>query len=1757
MTRYAPLRRRFSSAFSVLALVASGFVATVALAPVADAAVSPIAEVGPASVTAKALPTAQIDGVAWAQAISNNNTVWVGGQFTQARPAGAAPGVNTSPRNNVMAYDLATGVMKNFAVNPTVNAQIRTVAVSPDGTRVYFGGDFTSANGATRYRIAAYDTATGALISSFAPYVDYVVNAIDATNTTVYIGGSFSNAGGSPRAGLAAFGASNGALLAWAPTATIDPSTTNKTSQVMGLQINPDGSKVVVAGSFGVLDGVKIKGIGAVSAVDGTLASWATYPTVYSAGDGAAIYSLTGDGTKIYGTAYNYYGDGNIEGAFAMDGSTGAVQWVEDCHGDTYDAFAGNGYVYTVSHAHYCGNVGGFPQTNPLTHHHALAFTADATGTIQTNPLAGYANWAGTPSPSLVNWFPDLTPGTYTGLTQAAWSVTGTSQYLALGGEFPSVNGTAQQGLVRFGLQTVTNKGMPPALSGADMVPKLLALKNGNVRVSLSSDWDPDDMVLTYKFFKNGNTTTPVYQVTANSTFWNRPNIGFFDSNVTAGSPVSYRVQIDDPDGNTVWGDGATVTPTAGAPASRYSIAIAADGASTYWPLNETSGSVAYDNIAFNDADEGAGVTPLASGAIPGDSAASFSGTPTGFMATRTPIAGPDTFSISAWFKTTSTSGGKIVGFGDKNTGNSSTYDRHIYMDPSGKVYFGVYNSGSFTINTPAAYNDGQWHQAVGTLSASGMVLYLDGKKVGTNTGTTVGQAYSGYWRVGGDSSWSGNPYFNGGIDDVAIFPTALTPLQVNSEWVASGRTSTLPTAPPDAYGTAVFNDNPSLYYRLGESSGTAAADSGPAGPPGTYSGGYTFGATGAITGTTNTAVTFDGSAGEVYSNTSVSGPTTYSEELWFSTTSTKGGKLIGFGNSKTGLSTSYDRQVYMVNNGQLTFGTHSTQINTATTTASYNDGKWHHVVATQGGDGMKLYVDGGLAATNAATTALPFSGYWRLGGDNLTSWPGAPTSNYIAGTLDEAAVYSTVLTPTQVLAHFHAAGRNSAPVASFTSTPTNLSVAFDGSASSDPDGTVASYSWDFGDNTAVGTGSTPTHVYASAGTYQVKLTVTDNGGATASATKPVTVTAPVNHPPTAAFTVTTTGLALKVDGTTSTDPDGPISSYAWAFGDGSTGIGSTTTHTYAAAGTYPVTLTVTDAGGLTGKVSSSVTVAPLPPNKPPVAAFTSTVSALSVNLDGSTSTDPDGTVASWSWNFGDNTPAGTGSKLSHTYADAGTYHVTLTVKDDNGATDSVTHDVVVTSPPPVNQPPTAAFTSSSVDLVASFDGSTSKDPDGTIASYSWDFGDNSAGSASVKPTHTYTAAGTYHVSLTVTDNQGATDKVTSTITVSAPPPANVPPVAAFTVTTSNLTANFDGSTSSDPDGTVAAYSWNFGDNSAMSTLTKPSHTYALAGTYQVTLTVTDNKGAINSVTHPVTTATGVNQPPVAAFTSTTMNLVASFDGTTSSDPDGTVVSYSWDFGDHSGASTAVKPSHTYAAPGTYHVILTVTDNGGATNSVTKSVTVSAAAPVVYASDQFGRTLAAGLGTADQGGSWTLLSPASQFAVNGNVGQFKMPTAGAGPQATLGSVSQRDVDSTYDLSLDSLPTGAGMYVTYSVRKIGNSQYWMRILIQPSGALTLYVSKIVNGAETNLGSTPIAGLTLAANDVIKVRFTVVGSGTTALSAKVWRSGSTEPTTAQVSATDSEPSLQAPGSVVLWTYLSSSAIHGSVASFDNLRIQAPTA
>jgi PKD repeat protein len=258
----------------------------------------------------------------------------------------------------------------------------------------------------------------------------------------------------------------------------------------------------------------------------------------------------------------------------------------------------------------------------------------------------------------------------------------------------------------------------------------------------------------------------------------------------------------------------------------------------------------------------------------------------------------------------------------------------------------------------------------------------------------------------------------------------------------------------------------------------------------------------------------------------------------------------------------------------------------------------------------------------------------------------------------------------------------------------------------------------------------------------------------------------------------------------------------------------------------------------------------------------------------------------------------------------------------------------------------TASATSGDVPLVVNFNSLGSTDPDGSIASYLWDFGDGVT-STLADPNHIFTTPGEYLVSLTLTDNGGA--QTTQAVLVNATAPNQLPVAVASADKTSGkapLAVVFSSKGSYDPDGFVGNIQWQFSDGGQYWGSTA-YHTFTTVGSHTATLTVFDSRGATSSTSLTIDVV-GINQPPVAVAeatpTSGNVPLVVQFDSSGSFDPDGTITSYFWNFGDAFGTtSTEPNPSYTYNYAGTYTAQLTVTDDNNVSSSSNVTITVAPA----------------------------------------------------------------------------------------------------------------------------------------------------------------------------------------------------------------------
>ncbi len=489
--------------------------------------------------------------------------------------------------------------------------------------------------------------------------------------------------------------------------------------------------------------------------------------------------------------------------------------------------------------------------------------------------------------------------------------------------------------------------------------------------------------------------------------------------------------------------------------------------------------------------------------------------------------------------------------------------------------------------------------------------------------------------------------------------------------------------------------------------------------------------------------------------------------------------------------------------------------------------------------------------------------------------------------------------------------------------------VVFDGSKSRDPEGGLLRYHWDFGDGTGADIVN-PTKTYVHGGAYAVTLTVEDDSGFAQNKDtdrilvrvhdSPIAVAGPDQ--------LACVGGEVHFDGSASRNPGGVVSRYTWNFGDTTTGSSDRPVHVFTKPGDYRVILTIegdqagqcpnTNTGEMTVKVIAAPTARIVAPAAVPVGA--------PAHFDASTSAVTVGRITGWHWDFGDGETAD-GEAVDHTFKKAGRYATLLTLDTTGGAETcsrvTAQHAIVVNASP-VAVAGGARTVSTGEEVL--FDASASHDEDGGITDYAWDFGDGTtAGGVNVR--HRFSAAGHYAVKLTVTDNTDLPNNKgedVAMVTVAQPPePVITRPAAACP----GETLTFSGSASSDTGAAIKSYAWSFGDGGKAEGA-EVTHSYAAPGLYELALAVDDGSG-LPGARQQAAVPLRVNRAPHSQAGPDRLACPGedvAFDGGASSDWDGQITQYDWDFADGSTAQ-GVKASHRFASPGSYDVRLTVTDN--------------------------------------------------------------------------------------------------------------------------------------------------------------------------------------------------------------------------------------
>lgn len=468
----------------------------------------------------------------------------------------------------------------------------------------------------------------------------------------------------------------------------------------------------------------------------------------------------------------------------------------------------------------------------------------------------------------------------------------------------------------------------------------------------------------------------------------------------------------------------------------------------------------------------------------------------------------------------------------------------------------------------------------------------------------------------------------------------------------------------------------------------------------------------------------------------------------------------------------------------------------------------------------------------------------------------------------------------------------------------------------------IAAYVWDFGDGTTT-TGSNPSHVYTTAGTYSVRLVIIDIYGCRDTLIKPLYIRV---DGPTAGFAVTTPGNCLMsaVSFTDNSVGDGthPIVTWVWNYGDGiiETLTSGPFQHVYASPGVYNVSLKVTDSKGCIDSVglASAITISK------PVADFTTQDTLSCPGKDISFIDASTGPSLNYNWSFGDGNTS-IASNPVHSYVADGLYTINLVVTDQYGCKDTLNRtDYVRIASPHADFTMSDSITTCPP-LFVNFTNTSAN-----VASFNWDFGDGTS-TQTPDPSHFYTTPGIYFAKLLISSPGGCTDSISKRITVRGP-------VGSFSYGPfsgcKSLTINFTATT---PD--LLSFTWDFNDGNILNTFDSViSHTYTIPGDYVPKMILVDTNGCQVPITGTDTIhVTGV----IADFTSNNQAIcdsgsVAFTDASAGND---IISTYAWTFGD-GGTSALQNPVHYYTATGLYYPRLIVTTQSGCRDTVVSTVPV-------------------------------------------------------------------------------------------------------------------------------------------------------------------------------------------------------------------------
>ncbi|WP_236830752.1 PKD domain-containing protein [Blastococcus sp. KM273128] len=1306
------------------------------------------------------------------------------GSFTAVRDSSTNGGAEFA-QPYVFAFDPATGAIDR-AFAPKTNGQVNAVAAGPDGT-VYLGGTFNSLNGAASRNLVQVSLATGERTGFRAGNINGAVNDLALAGGRLYVAGVFSTVGGVPHNGLATVHPTTGALDEYMGIDVFEnhnwPRGTARASVgVSKIDISPDGSRLVAIGNFRIADGqprdqaMVVRLDAAQATVD---ADWRTRrfePACYSGAFDSYVrdveFAPDGSYFVIVTTGAHFTGTLCDTATRWETGATGQdvqPRWIADTGGDTLFSVAVSGSaVYVGGHQRWMNNPTGNDAARP--------------GAVGRPGIAALDPRTGVP----LSWNPGRNPR---GVGAEALTLTSRGLYVGMDTEYIGNRQYLRPRLAFFPL----DGGTTPAAEELGQLPANVVLAG---RTSTGGRVDANDVRVRY--FTGAATPSADGSVDKGGTDWSRARGAFMvDGTLFYGYPTasgSYALHKRTFDGVT-FGEATVVDPYNDPFWSTIS-AGTRDGVTSYYrgmapsfygsQLSSVTGMFYADGRLYY----------------------TRSGSATLYYRYFSPESGivsEDTFVAAG--------SGFYYAAGMFLSGGRLHYANSLNGELRSVAFVNGAPSGSSTVAAAGPLSGGRdWRTramflgpqpnvaptASFTADCLGLVCSLDGAASTDGDGSVA--SYS--WNFGNGTTATG-PMASTTYATAGSYPVTLT---VTDDDGASASTTQTVTVAPVATGEGIaLRDTAGVSARVVTSASLTV-------PASVQAGDALL-----LALTTNSTATGQAPAGYELVGTQTSGTAMTTQVFSRVATEADAGATVTVDLSRQAKVTlqlaAYSGTDWRAPVAAFTGAADVGGTAHTTPTAAVEAGSWVVSVWADRSSSARTFTAPSATAERSNLAGVGNGDIASLVADGGAPVPAGQVGGLTA-TVPVASGRATMLTVVLAPGDGTLPPANVAPTAAIESTCASLTCTFDATGSTDADGTVTGFAWDFGDG-QVATTATAEHTFATAGEHEVTLTVTDDDGATSVATSTVTVAAP--PPPSGIGLRGSAGSADRV--VTSATLEVPASVRA---GDGlllvlstnSTVTGAApagwtevgrvsandlnpTTQVFsrvAAAGDAGTTVTVALSGQ--AKVTAQL-MAYSGTAATPVASFTAATGGA-----GTAHTTPVATAAEgnwvlsvWSDKQGDErqwTPPTAGVTERSNIAGIGSGDIATLVADSGGPvaagpvggltatvptpSNRATMITVVLVPeggvvaPPANEAPTAAIESTCASLTCTFDATGSTDADGTVTGFAWDLGDGQVATTATAE-HTYAAAGEYEVTLTVTDDGGATAVATSTVTVAAPPP--------------------------------------------------------------------------------------------------------------------------------------------------------------------------------------------------------------------------------------------------------------------------------------------------------------------------------------------------------------------------------------------------